>query len=185
MRKLAQAAQVEAMSLYNHVKNKDDLLDGMLEQVIGAFTLPRPGKRWMQQLRISAQSAHEQLLLHPWAAPMMMSRIRLGPASMAWSESVIACLHSAGFSYPMADHGWNAIENHIYGFTLQRIGTPVEPENYAAAAKQYLPMISAEQYPHIHAMASLIASGKHNGINDFQFGLDLILEGLQKRLGKP
>ncbi|MGB0867468.1 MAG: TetR/AcrR family transcriptional regulator [Granulosicoccaceae bacterium] len=183
MRKIAQAIGVEAMSLYNHVANKDDLLDGLLDAVVGEFEQPGTEGDWRSAIRASAISAHQVLCKHPWAAEMMLSRIRVGPASLAWADSTIGCLQRAGFSYPMADHAWNAIENHIYGFTLQAINSPVQPEAYAEAAAQYLPMIPADKYPHLNAMATLVASGEHTGVNDFEFGLELQLDGLRRLLG--
>ncbi len=182
MRKIGQAIGVEAMSLYNYVANKDDLLDGLLDTVVGEFEKPATAGDWRVAISASAISAHQVLCVHPWAAEMMLSRIRVGPASLAWADSTIGCLYRAGFSYPMADHAWNAIENHIYGFTLQTINSPVQPESYAEAAAHYLPMIPADKFPHLNAMATLVASGEHRGINDFKFGLSLQLDCLQRLL---
>ncbi len=182
MRKIAQAVGVEAMSLYNHVSNKDDVLDALLDTVVGEFEQPTIDGDWKASIGHSAQSAHRVLCQHPWAASMLLSRVRVGPASLAWSEATIACLHHAGFDYSLADHAWNAIDNHIYGFTLQRVSSPVQPEDYASAAAQYLPLIPAERYPHLNAMATLIMSGAHSGVNDFEFGLNILLEGLQRLL---
>ena len=182
MRKIAQAVGVEAMSLYNHVSNKDDVLDALLDTVVGEFEQPTIDGDWKASIGRSAQSAHQVLCQHPWAASMLLSRVRVGPASLAWSEATIACLHHAGFDYPLADHAWNAIDNHIHGFTLQRVSSPVQPEDYASAAAQYLPLIPAERYPHLNAMATLIMSGAHSGVNDFEFGLNILLDGLQRLL---
>lgn len=180
MRKVAQALNVEAMSLYNHIANKDELLDGILERVISQFELPSFTQHWKQALRQSAISAHQVLLLHPWAAHQMIARVSVSPARLAWSNATIGCLHEAGFSYEVADHAWNAIDNHIYGFTLQSVNMPVDPTTYADAAKQYLPIIPEDKYPYLNAMARKIAAGQHSGINEFEFGLDLILDGLER-----
>ena len=180
MRKVAQSLNVEAMSLYNHIANKNDLLDGMLESVVAKFELPAINQNWQNSMRKAAISAHQILLKHPWAAHQMISKISVGPARLAWSNATIGCLHEAGFSYEIADHAWNAIDNHIYGFTLQAVNAPVDPQQYANAAEEYLPIISEDEYPYLNAMASLIAEGKHSGINEFEFGLDLILDGLER-----
>ena len=183
MRKVAQSLSVEAMSLYNHVKNKEDLLDGILELVISKFVLPLINKKeWKSALRQAAISAHQVLLQHPWAAHQMISRVSISPTRLAWSNATIGCLHEAGFSYEIADHAWNAIDNHIYGFTLQSVSMPIDPEEFAGAAKQYLPMIPKEHYPYLFAMANAVAEGKHSGVNEFEFGLDLILDGLERLL---
>lgn len=182
MRKLAQSLNVEAMSLYNHVNNKEDLIDGIVELVIAEFQIPDELGDWKAQMRARAISAHTVLLKHPWAAPLMLSRIHIGPAMLTWTNATVGCLINAGFSYPMADHAWNALDNHLYGFTLQRLNSPVEPEDYPSSAEHYLPMIPLEQYPHVFAMATQIAEGSHSGINDFTFGLDLLLDGLERLL---
>lgn len=183
MRKVAQSLDVEAMSLYNHIKNKDDLLDGILELVVSEFELPPIDKtHWKQSLRQAAISAHKVLLKHPWAAHQMISHVSINPARLAWSNATIGCLHEAGFSYEIADHAWNAIDNHIYGFTLQSVNMPIDPKEYADAAKYYLPMISEEQFPYLCAMANKVAEGTHSGVNEFEFGLDLILDGLERLL---
>ena len=183
MRKVAQSLGVEAMSLYNHIKNKDDLLDGILELVVSEFELPPIDQlSWKKSLRQAAISAHQVLLKHPWAAHQMISRVSVNPARLAWSNATIGCLHEAGFSYEITDHAWNAIDNHIYGFTLQSVNMPIDPEEFSDAAKHYLPMISEEQFPYLCAMANKVAEGKHSGINEFEFGLNLILDGLERLL---
>lgn len=182
MRKLAQALGVEAMSLYNHVANKDDLLDAMVEHVVGRIELPEIGGDWVAAMRVRARSAHAVLLRHPWAPLLIMSRVNVGPAMLAYVEATVGCLREAGFSWELVDHGWNALDNHIYGFTLQALNFPFEPQEYAAAAAEYLPMLPPDQYPHMHAMSVEVAEGRHAGIQDFDFGLDLILEGLRSQL---
>ena len=183
MRKVAQALKVEAMSLYNHISNKDELLDAMVDEVAGEIELPAIGGDWKAAMRRRANSAHAAMLKHPWAPMLMLSRVNVGPAMLAYVNATIGCLREAGFSYPMADHAWNAIDNHIYGFTLQALNFPIEPEEYAAVAKDYLPMIPEEQYPYLRGMALQVIEGKHQGIQDFEFGLELILDGLQQLLG--
>ena len=185
MRKIAQALGVEAMSLYNHVSNKDDLIDGMLDLVVAEFELPEIDQQWQSAMRNRAISVHRVLIKHPWAAVLMLSRINVGPSILAWTNATIGCLRNAGFSYEMADHAWNAIDNHTYGFTLHKVNEPVSPSEYAEAARTYLPQISEATYPYLHAMATHIADGSQSGINDFEFGLDLILDGLERLRESP
>jgi len=101
---------------------------------------------------------------------------------MTYSNACFGCLFRAGFSHELTDHGWNAINNHLYGFTLTELNSPVNSEDYAHIAEQYLPMVPEDKYPHIRSMMDVIIAGKHSGVNDFEFGLDLILEGLESRL---
>lgn len=178
MRKLAQQLGVKAMSLYNHVTNKDDLIDGMVDIVAGEIELPRPGGDWKDAMRCRARSAHQVLLAHPWATMALVSRVNVGPAMLSYIDATLGCLVEAGFSLMMADHVWNALDSHIYGFTLQKLNFPFDEAEYADAAKQYVSMLPAETYPYLHRLTHHVIDGDHNGIHDFEFGLDLLLNSL-------
>ena len=180
MRKLAETLGIEAMSLYNHVKNKDDLLDGMVDAVVHEIELPATHIEWKASMRQRAISAHEMLMRHPWASILIVSRINIGPAMLRYADASMGCLRAAGFSYALADHAINAIDSHIYGFTLLKSNFPIEEKEYAKAAEQLLPMFPASTYPHARGWAEEVISGRHSGINEFTFGLDLILDGLER-----
>ena len=181
MRKLAGKLGVQAMSLYNHVDNKEDLLDGIVDIVVGKIDLPDiKSADWQLAMRQRATSARVVLLQHPWAAMLIMSRINVGPNTLRYVDATIGCLHEAGFSYQLADQAWNAIDSHIYGFTLQELDFPIDPLEYANTAEQFLPLIPVEQYPYLNALSQQVIDGTHVGIQDFNFGLDLILDGLER-----
>ena len=180
MRKLAQNLGVQAMSLYNHVSDKEDVLDGIVDIVVGEIELPAINENWQTAMRQRATSARTILLRHPWAAMLIMSRVNVGPAMLTYVNATIGCLYEAGFSYKVADHAWNAIDSHIYGFTLQELDFPIDPSEYANAAKHYLSLVPMEQYPYLNALAQQVIDGTHHGVQDFNFGLELILEGLEK-----
>ena len=180
MRKLAQALGVKAMSLYHHVANKDDIIDGMVDLVVGEIALPSLAVDWQMAMRQRATSAHAVLLRHPWATMAMMSRVNVGPAMLRYIETTLACLVEAGFSYPMADYVWNAIDSHIYGFTLQALNFPFEADTYAAVAKDYVAMIPPQQYPYLNQLTQHVIDGRHDGRHDFEFGLNLLLKGLEE-----
>lgn len=182
MRKLGQALGVEAMSLYNHVANKDDLLAGITDRVIAEIEPPSLDDPWPDAMRRRAHSARAVLHRHPWATMLIVSQASAGPAMMRYLDATLGCLLEAGFSYRMADHAWNAIDNHIYGFTLQELNFPFEPEEYAEAAAAFLPQIPADRFPYFFALSKEVAGGRYDGLYDFDFGLDLILDGLQQRL---
>ena len=182
MRRLAQGLGVKAMSLYNHVANKDDILDGLVDLVIGEIELPSPSPDWKTAMRRRAASAHAVLLRHPWATMAIVSRVNVGPAMLRYVEATLGCLREAGFSLEMADHGWNAIDSHIYGFTLQELNFPFEATAYAEAAKDYVALIPAEQYPHLNQLTQRVMARQYDGLHDFEFGLNLILEGLDRWL---
>lgn len=186
MRNLAQALKVEAMSLYNHVSNKEHILDGLVELVVSEIILPEAGGDWRVAMRARAHSAHGVLMSHPWATMLFVSRLNIGPNMLRYVDATIGCLRAAGFSYPMADHAWNALDAYIYGFTLQKLNFPLEPKEYASAAERFLPMIPPEQFPHLNRMSREVISGRHDGIQHLTLGLELLLEGLERlRLTDP
>ena len=180
MRKLGEKLGVEAMSLYKHVSNKGDLLDGIVDLVVSEIEVPSVGGDWKRAMQRRAISAHEVLMQHPWATMLIVSRLNVGPAMLRYVDATIGCLRGAGFSYPMADHAWNAIDSHIYGFTLQKLNFPLQPREYAHAAKVFLPRIPENEYPYLHGMSRQVIEGHHDGLHNFEFGLDLILDGLQQ-----
>ncbi len=180
MRSLGQVLGVEAMSLYNHVSDKDDILDGIVELVVGEIELPPIGRDWKKAMRKRAISAHEVLLRHPWATMLIVSRANVGPATLRYVNATIGCLVEAGFSYEAADHAWNSIDSFIYGFTLQKLNFPFEPEEYAAIAESFLPQIPVDEFPYLNGLSQEVSSGRHDGLHDLLFGLKLILEGLEK-----
>lgn len=180
MRRLAATLKVEAMSLYNHVANKDDLLDGMVNQIIGLIQRPTPGGDWKIEMRARATSAHNVLMAHPWAAMLAVSRINVGPNMLRYIDATLGTLRDAGLTWAETDRAWNAIDSYVYGFTLQLQNFPVEPDEYASAAAAYLPMIDATQYPFMHELSVKVADGTHDGTHDFTFGLELILDGLER-----
>ncbi len=185
MRKLAQELGVQAMSLYNHVANKDDIIDGIVDRVVSEIEAPRFDLDWKTAMRRRSISAHEMLLRHPWATMPLVSRINVGPAMLGYINATLGCLHEAGFSLEMADHIWNVLDSHIYGFTLQELNFPVEAENYSEAAKTGLPMIPADQYPYMNKLTHAVIEKRYDGIQDFEFGLELILNGLDRFRENP
>ncbi len=182
MRGVAKCLRVEAMSLYNHVANKDDLIDGMVDYVAGEIAPLAQEAPWKVALRDHALSAHDALTRHPWACPLIGLRLHVGTNMLAHTEAALAQLVDAGFSYDLADHAMNAIDNHVRGFTLHETNFPIAPKDYAKAAEQYLPNLPSETYPHLRTLAERVTSGVYDGLNDFSFGLDLILDGLERVL---
>ncbi|MBW4662097.1 MAG: TetR/AcrR family transcriptional regulator C-terminal domain-containing protein [Drouetiella hepatica Uher 2000/2452] len=180
MRKVAQELGVKAMSLYNHVANKDDMIDGIMDLVVSEIELPRFDLDWKTAMRRRAISAHEVLLKHSWAAMAIMSRINVGSAMLRYIDRTIGCLREAGFSWKMADQAWNAIDSHIYGFTLQELNFPVEATEYAETAENFISHIPPDQYLYMHQLSLFIIDGSYDGLHNFEFGLDFILDGLDR-----
>jgi AcrR family transcriptional regulator len=179
MRKIAQELGFQAMSLYNHVTNKDDLLDGIVDMVVSEIEVPDLKVDWQIAMRLRAISAHSVLLRHPWATMSLVSRVNVGPAMLRYVDATLGCLCAAGFSIEMADQVWNVIDSHVYGFTLQELNFPFEAAEYSTAAKTGLAMIPADKYPYLNQLTHLVMGGHYNGLHDFEFGLELILDSLE------
>jgi len=186
MRRLGQALGVEAMSLYKHVADKEAILDGLVDLVMEEVEVPDPGLPWREAIRRSAISNHEALRRHPWAVLIMESRLNPGPARMRYLDAVVGVLRGAGFGMPTIARAFMALDSHTYGFTMQELALPFD----AVGAPELAEMMAAAfvPYPNLAAMAELQASGAQ--MLDFEFGLDLLLDGLERllparRRGRP
>ncbi|MEM7183809.1 MAG: TetR/AcrR family transcriptional regulator C-terminal domain-containing protein [Spirochaetota bacterium] len=182
MRKLSELLGVKAMSLYNHIKNKEEIIDTLIDEVIGKMQCPDSNLPWREAMGIRCHSAHDVLLKHRWAAIPLLSNINKGPASFAYFESSLACLVGAGFTLAQADHAINALDSHVYGFTLIELNFPFKPEEYAKVAKEYIHMIPQETLPNMYALTKLVSERRYDGMQNFSFGLEIILDGLQVHL---
>ena len=182
MRKLARAVGVEAMSLYNHVASKDDLLDGMIDLVFAEIELPSAAEGWKKAMRQRAMSVRAVLARHRWAIGLMESRTSPGPATLRHHDAVLGCLREAGFSLELAAHAYSALDSYIYGFTLQERGLPFDtPQQSAALAQVMLARFPAGQYPHLaeFMFGHVLQPGYDYG-NEYEYGLDLILDSLER-----
>src|SRR5665213_930167 len=183
MRKLGDALGVEAMSLYNYVATKDQLLDGMVDLVFGEIDLPAGGADWKTAMRERAQSARQALLRHPWAIALMSTRTSPGPATLRHHNAVIGSLRAAGFSIGLTAHAFSALDSYIYGFALQEATLPLgdTAEETAAVAQMMVERFPREVFPHLYEFTTehVLKPGYDYGA-EFDFGLDLILDGLER-----
>jgi len=185
MRKLGEELGVEAMSLYNHVANKDDLLDGMVDIVFGEIDLPSAGTDWRAAMRNRAISAREVLTRHPWSTGLLNSRTSPGLATLRHHDAVIGSLRQGGFSVAMAAHAFSVLDSYIYGFAMQETSLPfdttVESAQTADVAQAILSQLPADEFPHLTELTveHVLQPGYHYGA-EFEFGLDLILDGLDR-----
>jgi hypothetical protein len=186
MRRLGQKLGVEAMSLYNHVRNKVDMLDGMVDVVFSEIDLPARGVDWRVAMRQRAISARQALLRHPWAIGLMESRSTPGAATLRHHDSVLGSLRRAGFSIEMAGHAYSVLDGYIYGFTLTELTLPFrDSKGSAKVAGNILRGVRPDEIPYLAEMAvEYTMKPGYNYGDEFEFGLDLILDGV-KRLGDP
>jgi AcrR family transcriptional regulator len=186
MRKLAQALGVEAMTLYYYVAKKDDILAAIVDLVVREFELPSSGADWKRAIRASAVSAHESLLRHPWAASLMLSGAEVSPARLRYMDGLLGALRGAGFSAEMTDHAYHALDSHIMGFTLWLVGMDLGTrEELAELATSFLRELPRDEVPHLaeHIEQHLKPRNPAEP-SEFVFGLDLILDGLERLLPK-
>lgn len=180
MRSLAAALGYKAMSLYNHVSSRDELVAELVDRVIAEIALPEAGADWKCAMRKRAMEAHRVLRTHPWATLAIVSGVNAGPAMLSYVEATLASLVEAGFSLEDADRAWNALDSFIYGFTLQELRFPIKKEDYRTAAEAFLPSLPEDRYPCFSALGRLVVEGGYDGQNRLEYGLDLLLEGLER-----
>ena len=189
MRRLARELGVEAMSLYNHVANKGDLVDAMVDLVVSEIELPATSDTWDVAVRECAISAHEVLLRHPWSCSLVMSTTSTRIARNArvrYMEWLLGRLREAGFSPELTYHAYHALDSHILGFTLWELGHSGAAnairgdKDLADFAASFVRELRAADYPYLaeHAEQHVAALGDE-GTSEFEFGLDLILDGLE------
>ena len=181
MRRLAQELGVEAMSLYHHVANKGDILDGMVDTVFTEIELPGQGTEWKTAMRERARSARAALIRHPWAISIMESRSSPGPATLRHHDAVIGSCRRAGFSVQMAAHAFSLLDSYIYGFVLQEVNLPFdETDDLEEVVESMMLPFSAADYPHLVELAKevVLQPGYSYG-NEFEYGLGRILDSLE------
>ena len=184
MRKLGEAVGVEAMSLYNHVPSKADLLDGLVDLVFGEIELPSGTAGWRTAMRERAIAIRAVLSRHRWAIGLMESRTSPGPATLRHHDAVLGCLRRTGFPVALAAHAYAALDSYIYGFALQEAGLPFDTgEETAELAQAMLAQFPADQYPYLaeFTFEHVLQPGYDFG-REYEYGLDLILDGLDRAL---
>lgn len=182
MRGVGEALGVEAMSLYNHVANKEDLLDGLVDIVFGEIELNCEVGDWKDAMRRRAVSAREVLAHHRWAIGLMESRTHPGPANLAHHDSVLRCLREAGFSLELAAHAYSLLDSYIYGFALEQASLPFDTgEQAAQVAESIMRDFASGKYPYLTEIATQrVMKPNYSYKAEFEYGLDLILDGLER-----
>ena len=180
MRKLGEALGVEAMSLYNHVANKNDVVDGILDLVLSETEPPSATEDWDTAIRTSAISVHQALRRHPWASSLLMSPDHIRPARLQYMDSLLGRLREAGFSADTTYHAYHILDAHILGFSLWQAGHSFKAADLPDLAADFIRRFPLDDYPHIaEHFEQHLTEGDHH-VSAFEFSLDLILDGLEK-----
>ena len=180
MRRLGAELGVETMSLYKHVTNKEEILDGIVEVVVGEIETPRAGAEWKEAMRRRAISAREVLSRHSWAIGLLEARDSKGPTALRYIDSILGNLRSAGFTIENAVHAFWLLDSFVYGQVIQETSMPItSSKEMTASTGSTLEQDTMDLYPHLveieeHAMRSDYTVDK-----EFEYGLDLILEALE------
>jgi AcrR family transcriptional regulator len=189
MRKLAEELGVVPMALYKHVAGKDQLLDGMVDLVIGEFDLPAPGPEWKSAVRQRVLAARRAVLRHPWARQAIESRTHRTPVVLGYMDAMAGAFLTGGFSADLTHHVMHALGNRIWGFSPELFDEPRDddapaptPEAQEAMAREF-----AERFPHILAIATAATAGDLSRVGqgcdeqfEFEFALDLLLDGFDR-----
>ena len=184
MRALASELGVKPMAVYHHVKGKEEILDGIVDEVFARIEMPPAERPWRDAIRARAVSARAVLRLHPWATALMDSRTSPGPATLRQHDAVIGTFRRGGFSIAQTAHAYSLLDSYVFGFAIQEAALPFDgPDESAAVAEQMLAELPADAYPHLAEMTveHVLRPGYDFG-DEFEFGLELILDALERAL---
>lgn len=181
MRDLAAALGTAPMSLYRHVANKDDLIDGMVDLVFAEVPLPEPGEPWLTGVRRRSVGLYDALVRHPWAVGLMESRRHAGPENLRHHDTMIGCLRGAGFDIARTAHIYSVLDGYVYGFALTKVTLPFSSADAAAVAGELLAPFPMDAYPHLAEMiADRVLTPGYDFGDEFTHGLDLVLDALRR-----
>jgi AcrR family transcriptional regulator len=179
MRKLGAELDVEAMSLYNHVGNKDDIYDGMIDYVFALIPLPDPDTDWQESIRSVGVAGMDTFSAHGWVVTLLMIRGNFGPSAMRFTDKVIGILTDAGFSDEDAHHAWQMLSSHTMGYAFQAAANPAGTHNDHIDVQAAL-SAAGDQFPNVARLAPLLAQCEYG--SEYAFGLEIIIDGLAARL---
>ena len=179
MRKVAKELGVEAMSLYNHVANKEDLLAGIVDAVAREIELPKRARNWKTAVRRSAISNRDTLLRHPWAARLWMTPGG-GGSRLEHSDWLLKTLREGGLSADRVYHGFHILQGYVLGYTFQQLSVPYERQELAGMAQRFLREFPVDAYPDMAEHIRQHIKPRRGKEGGFELGLDLILSGLER-----
>ena len=181
MRTVGRELGVEAMSLYHHVASKDALLDGLADWIFARIMTPAADRPWRSEMEARAHSARSVLSAHPWGLGLIESRRSPGPATLRHHDAVLGCLRSAGFPVSLAAHAFSVLDAYVFGFVLTEVNLPFEPGESAEDFVADLGLVMSE-HPHLAEMVAEQVVGRDYAYgNEFAYGLELVLDGLEAR----
>ena len=184
IRSLAEHLGVKPMAIYYHVANKGEILDGILDLVFAEIDLPPTDADWRSGMERRAHSARRVLRRHPWAIPLLQSGTAPGAATLRHHNAIIGSLRGAGFSVRMTAHAYALLDAYIYGFALTETALPINgPETVAEIAEAMMKKRPLDDFPYLQEFSTEhILRSDYDFGSEFQFGLDVVLDGLEQSL---
>lgn len=183
IRRLADELGVKPMTIYHYIPSKDAIVGGMVERVFAEIDLPPEGQPWTQAVRVRCLSARSVLNRHPWAAPLMESGTSPGPMSLRHHEAMLACLRRGDLSWQLTAHAYAILDSYIFGFAFEEATLPSSGggEGFSEVAQEMATMFDPQEYPTLAAFTAehVLQPGYRFG-DSFEFGLDLIIAGLER-----
>jgi AcrR family transcriptional regulator len=179
MRKLGAELGVEAMSLYNHVEDKGDIFDGMIDSVFSSIPLPEPEASWQDAVRGVGAGAMDRFTTHPWVVTLLMQRGNFGPGALMFMDHVLAVFSAAGFSDEDTHHAWQMMASHTMGLAFQSATNPGGHEPGFENVESVLAQLG-DRFPNVVRLAPLLAQCEFD--TEYLFGLEIIIDGLEARL---
>lgn len=179
MRKLGAVLGVEAMSLYNHVENKDDIYDGMIDYVFASIPLPDDELSWQESVRVIGAAAIAKFTEHSWVVSLLMQRGNFGPGALAFMDQVLGILTEAGFEDEEIHHAWQMLASHTMGYTFQSASNPGVTEREMQNFETQMVLLG-EHFPNVARLGPLLAHCQFS--SEYMFGLEIIIDGLEARL---
>jgi AcrR family transcriptional regulator len=181
MRRLGGELGVEAMSLYKHVANKDGILDGIVELVVAEIEIPSDGADWKEAMRRRAISARQVLCRHSWAIGLLEARGSTGPAVRRYLDAILGNLRSAGFSIENAVHAFWVLDCYVYGQVIQETSMPFSRSDEMTESAESVPdQITTNEHRHLVEIEERALRSEYSFDREFEFGLDLILDALDR-----
>ncbi|KAA3640226.1 MAG: TetR/AcrR family transcriptional regulator [Armatimonadetes bacterium] len=182
IRKLAASLGVGTMTIYHHVPSKEGIIGGMVEIVFGEIQLPSQDEDWKTAIRARCVSVREVLNRHPWAAPLMESGTSPGPNSLRHHDAVLETLRNGGLSIELTAHAYAILDSFVYGFAFEEAMLPATGgDGLAEVAEEMASHMVFEDYPYLAELTvEHVLKPGYNFGDSFEFGLDLIIEGLDR-----
>ena len=183
MRKLSKKLHVRAMSLYNHVDNKDDLIVELVDKLVGYIQFDI-ADTWQETMKQRARMMKHVLMEHPWATKPLVSGWNIKENYLTFFDRSLGSLLEAGFSYKNSDQILLTINAYVYGYVLRMVNFPIQEDDYQSSAEEHKNFFDQNIYPHLWGLSESIRLGTYSGKADFDLGLDIVLNGIEQTIEK-